>query len=494
MTTPPTTGRAKAPGEEPSEEAEQEGGLSFLRAGRPEADLLSRLANALRVSRLHSLDNVAARETLGELEKGLTRFLSTHERAQALVGEGRRVYVNGRLVRGGRSAGPGAEDLADALERAGAGGLLLTGLWNASSAKALVAAFAPVPGAANEAARFEAIRKGLAAVPPPAHAQVYDRPTAAALAKEEEAGYASESQRAAFYFSRLLALADAAHAAAGLGRSPDVLGRHLRQTLMKIVDALEHPLFEQRLLACGVLDPEGVHALAAHAARVTVLAILMGRTLGLSRGNQGDLGFAALFHDLGRVGAERQQGAGDREDPSTLERHTQETVRIALRSRTYTAAGLLRLVVGLEHHRAADGVPAADVLGEPHVFSLIVGVADAFDRLEHGLPWRRPVGAAQALRTLAADPARYPPEVVALLADAIGRTPRGTILQLRSGDVAVVVAGGARQGNRPVIRRLTLSTGAPDPARTLAVLGAASEVAAELDPDVPVDWRAAVLA
>src|SRR5690606_16759355 len=100
---------------------------------------------------------------------------------------------------------------------------------------------------------------------------------------------------------------------------------------------------------------------------------------------------------------------------------------------------------------------------------------------------------AEALRALAAEPHRYDPAVVELLADAIGHTPRGTVVRLRSGEVAVVVAGGARQGHRPAIRRLRLASGAPDPGLALAPLLSADDVADELPPDVAVDWRRAVL-
>ncbi|MBX3471666.1 MAG: hypothetical protein KF878_32830 [Planctomycetes bacterium] len=473
---------------------EQEGAPAFLRAGRAEAYLLSRLSSALRVSRLHALDNVAAREVLDELREGLSRFLLLRDRALVLVGEGRRVYVNGRMVRSGKAGGTWLEDLADLLERSGAGGLLLAGTWDAAATRDLVAAFAPAPGASGPAARFEALRAGLARVAAPALAQALDPAAAQALAQEEEEGYGSEAQRAAFYFARLVVLAQAGHDAARAGRAPDVHARHLRQTLMKVVDALADPLFEARLLGCGVLAPAGADPEALHAARVTVLALVMGRLLGLPRGSVGDLGFAALFHDLGRVEAPHAADpAGDREARASLEGHVVGAVRCALRGRTYATSGLLRLVVGLEHHHATDGVPAEAILREPHAFSQLVAVADAFDRLEHGQPWRTPVSPAEALQTLAAEPERYEPALVELLIDALGRTPRGTLLQLRSGDVVVVIAGGARQGHRPVVRRLQLATGAPDPARTLAVLDGLNQVAAELDPDVRDDWREAVL-
>lgn len=478
---------------EDEEAPEQGGALSFLRAGRAEAFLLFRLSSALRVARLHALDNVVAREALAELRDGLTRFLGLRDRALLLVGEGKRVYVNGRMVRGGAAGASYLEELAELLERAGAGGLLLAGTWSPEAVRGLVAAFAPAGG--DVAARFAALERGLGQLSLPAQAQALDPAEAAALAQEEEEGYLSESQRAAFYFARLVALTEAALEAIRRGGAPDVHSRHVRQTLMKVVDSFDHPVFEARLLGCGVSELPDVDPLAVHAARVAVLCVAMGRLLGLSRGNLADLGFAALFHDLGRIdGDARPDAQGQAEDRTTLERHVQGAVRLALRGRTYATSALLRLVVGLEHHRRADGVPEAAGLRDPHVFSHIVAVADAFDRLEHGQPWRPAVAPSEALQALAAEPERYDPAVVELLIDALGRTPRGTVLQLRTGDVVVVVAGAARHGHRPVVRRLQLANGTPDPVGALGVLASMELVAAELDPDVALDWRAAVLA
>lgn len=466
--------------------------LATVRAGEAEASLLARLSGALRVVRLHATDNVAAKQTQDELTDELARFLATHDRALILVGEGRRVFVNGRLTRAKRVGGEWLEELVAILGRAGADGLVLSGGFSLDAVKALVAAFRPpvgLPANAGPPERLAALRAALQAIPAPAHVEPLDAATAAAVAREEQEGYRTEAERAAFYVGRLVGLAEASRAAVAAGRSPDAMARFVRQTLMKIVDGLDRPTFEVRLVATTAGQTPGEPD-ATHAARVAILTMLLARSLGLDRGQVADLGLAALHHDAGRPGAPRAAGPDGRESRPSLEAHAAEGVRVALRGRNYAAAGLLRLVVAHEHHRPADGVPDDDYLRPPHAVSRLVAVADAFDRLEHGRPGRPGLAPWAALRALErATPDRA---AVALLQGALGRWPRGSVLQLRSGEVVVVVANGERTGHRPLVRRVLLASGAPDEGQPVGSLPDPSVVAAELE-EVDLDWRGVLL-
>lgn len=480
-----------APGLE-EEGDEDAGALATVRAGEDEAALLARLSAALRVARLHATENVAAKQAHTELTDELQRFLATHDRALILVGEGRRVFVNGRLTRAKRVGGEWLEELVGILGRAGADGLLLAGGFSLDAAKALVAAFRPpagLPANAGPAERLAALRRALQAVPAPAQVEPLDAATAVAVAREEEEGYRTEAERAAFYVGRLVALAEASRAAVAAGRSPDALSRFVRQTLMKIVDGLDRPVFEVRLVAATAGEAPGDPE-AAHAARVALLTMLLGRSIGLDRGQVADLGLAALHHDVGRVAAARAVGPDGREARPSLEVHAAEGVRAALRGRNYASAGLLRLVVAHEHHRPADGVPDDDYLRPPHAISRLVAVADVFDRLEHGRPGQPGLAPWAAMRAL--DRATPDRAAAALLLGALGRWPRGSVLRLQSGEVVVVVANGERTGHRPLVRRVLLASGAADEAQPVGSLPDPSVVATELD-EVGLDWRAILL-
>jgi HD-GYP domain-containing protein (c-di-GMP phosphodiesterase class II) len=470
---------------------EDEEALALVRAGAAEAALLQALGAALRVSRLHALDNVAAKQAVDELHAGLGRFLADHDRAVILVGDAKRVYVNGRLTRARRQGGEWLDEAADTLTRTGAAGLALGGAWTLEATRALVLAFRPPPGSSAHTApaeRLTALRIALGRVEAPALVEALDAATAQAIAREEEEAYGTEGQRAAFYLARLVALCGAARAAVARGAAPDTMARLVRQTLMKIVDGLERPTFEARALAVTAIEPEASADAevreAAHAARVAFLSLVLGRQLGLPRGPLADLGLAALHHDLGPA---RQS-----EDRAALEPHVVGGVGVALRARNYATAGLLRLVVAHEHHRPGTGFPDAVYLKPPHALARLVAVADAWDRLEHGRPGGpgplSPVGALQALLASGHDP-----QAVELLTATLGFHPRGSVLRLASGEVVVVVANGERTGQRPIVRRVLLATGEPDEAQPVGALGDPGVIVADLGRDVGFDWRSVLL-
>jgi HD-GYP domain-containing protein (c-di-GMP phosphodiesterase class II) len=284
------------------------------------------------------------------------------------------------------------------------------------------------------------------------------------------------------------------HLAVLRGENVDRYVRHMRTTVMKIVECLDARFFEMRLLAHTVAAP-GKDALASHAANVAVLSLVMGRLLGLTRGQLITLGFAALYHDLGRALTGRfPDPPGEREDPEAARRHLADGVRVALGGKGLTDAGTMRLVVIQEHHMMCDGYPQLEAgPRKPHLFSRIVSVADAFDKLQNGTPWAKAQNPAQALRTLRREPRRYDNAVVELLQDVLGKAPRGTVLRLLKGDLVVVLEGGARFGHRPIVRRLLLANGQPDRERNLQQIELV-EVKGEVDPALlRIDWRHEVL-
>ena len=218
-------------------EAEDE--LSFLRAGAIEQRLLGTLAGALNVSRLHDLDNVAVIEAVMSLTTVLTGFLRTRDRAVFLIAEGR-VYLNGRLVRAPRQSGHSfMDDFLGFMDRMGFGGIMFTGSWTTPTIRQLLGVLRKADKEVPREQRVAAVTREIAALPTASVLAVLDPQGAADFVKEEEEGYSSDRERAAYYFARLIALIEASHSSISSGEGPDTSTRHLRQTVMGIVDRLD---------------------------------------------------------------------------------------------------------------------------------------------------------------------------------------------------------------------------------------------------------------
>lgn len=467
----------------------QEDGLSFLRAGQAEVRLVSALSSALNVSRLHDLENVAVGDAVATLSEIMTRFLRTRERAVLLITEAR-VYLNGRQVRSPTSGHSFLDDTVAFMARMGLGGLLFSGSWTGPSIRQLLGIFRHVDKEVAAQGRVSALKRAVASLPPASVFALMDPRQAKDFVKEEEEGYASERERAAYYFARLLTLLETSHTSIQAGLGPDIHSRHLRQTVMGIIDRLDVPAFEARLLAMTAMQPLDDAPLVSHVCNVGILSVLMGRLLGLKRAGLADLFYAGLHHDLGRAGHPR----GDAyEDPVTAELHVVRGLKHCLRARNYGNMGLLRMIVAQEHHRVADAYPDDAALREPHLFSQIVAVADAYDRLQNGQGGMPGIGPKDALEALRAD-GRYPAAVTQLLYDSLGEFPRGTTLRLWDGSVGVVVSGGARRGNAPIVRRILTPDQAPDDERPLLELTNAATNSTVMDPaEMFIDWRGTAL-
>lgn len=479
---------------------EDEAGAPYRRAGPRERKVVYALNSALRVSRLHALDNVVAQEALAEFAGRLSEYLQRRQQVTVVRGE-QRLYINGASIKGRRHGHSWQADFLQFMERMGIGGLVFRGSWDVPAVRALLEAVSAVGSQAPEE-RLKLIVSGVQRLlRPPAALELLDPEAASALVASDQDEDLPDAERATFYYARLVALVEASHAAVKDSRSPDFHVRQVRQTLMKVVEHLRTGAFQLRLLGLTVLLPGEQDPWAGHAVNTCVLALAMGRLLGLSRGHQADLGFAALYHDTGRAVCGRQPStnrAGERRQSALG--HVNAGVTAALRGKGYGDAGLVRLIVAQEAHRVLDGYPEGSGLRPPHLYSRIIAAADGFDRLCQGTPWAPPQSPPRALANLAGSKlgeefqaGRLEPAVLKLLTDVLGAYPRGTLLQSPAGELVVVVDGGARRKGRPVVRRLLHADGAPDTRGTLSELGAPAAARVVEPAEVDLDWRRAVL-
>lgn len=245
------------------------------------------------------------------------------------------------------------------------------------------------------------------------------------------------------------------------GREPDSRLR-LTRIVMDLVDiATERVNFLLRLSAIKSAHDYPYN----HAANTCVLAIVIGRSLGIDRLALVDLGTAALVADLGfallpdeLTEKSHEMSPEEREE---LRRRMLGQIRTTTARNPLNAATLRRIIVAYEHHLPFSH-PRSGERGYTHLFSRIVQVADAFDALTTQRPWREGYTPDEALRVLVQDAGRtFDPVVVKVLVNLLGMYPLGSLVRLGSGELAVVYHNGTdpTEFERPWVRVLVDSAG-----------------------------------
>jgi HD-GYP domain-containing protein (c-di-GMP phosphodiesterase class II) len=182
----------------------------------------------------------------------------------------------------------------------------------------------------------------------------------------------------------------------------------------------------------------------AHALACAVWAALLARELGFSRADIERLAIGCSMLDLGKV----QIAEDVLEKPEPLTREQWDIMR------GHVDAGLdLAREAGVDdpvifemlrtHHERHDGSGYPEGLeGDAiPVFGRIAGIIDSYDAMISDRPYSNAVSSFEAIRDLQAQAGKfYQAELVDHFIKAIGVFPVGTIVELNSGEVAVVVA------------------------------------------------------
>lgn len=207
-------------------------------------------------------------------------------------------------------------------------------------------------------------------------------------------------------------------------------------------------------------DEETCH----HSVHVTILSLMIGAQLGLDRAALSTLGLAALFHDIGKVRIDRALLA--KPDEFTPDE------RDIMRRHTLYGAHLLRelpdqlrlaMVVAFEHHTNYDlsGYPAISAKTAPHLLSRVVQVADFFDAATSSRrAYRRPMLPGDAVRFILESAGKtFDPVVSKVFVQLMGLYPVGSLVELDSGELAVVVSPAEWDVTRPGVRVVTTRAG-----------------------------------
>ena len=203
----------------------------------------------------------------------------------------------------------------------------------------------------------------------------------------------------------------------------------------------------------------------AHPLLVTVLSVSFGRYLGMSWEQLEGLGMGAMLQDIGKTRIPR-------EIIEKPERLTPEEFKIA-KSHTGHSLDLLRehdhipreaLSMAYYHHERYDGsgYPKGISSGQLHPYHIIAGISDVFDALTADRVYQTGCLPHEALGLLfRMGGRRFPKNWVERFVHCLGIYPTGSVVELSTGELAVVTAVNHGQLLRPRVRLVTDSQGRP---------------------------------
>lgn len=207
-----------------------------------------------------------------------------------------------------------------------------------------------------------------------------------------------------------------------------------------------------------------------HSANVCVLSILFGLRLGLDRKRLSELGFAALFHDVGKIKLPHdlitKPSEFDENDWQMIKKHPSLGAKSLLGIRCLDDYSQRAIMVAFEHHLNLDlsGYPELTKPRELNLFSRIVSIADAYDAMTSGrIYMKTPLSPDEALKKmLYRQGTFYDPVLLKVFINVVGAYPVGTLVFLNTGEMGIVFKINPDDLARPVVRLIADRQGIKD--------------------------------
>jgi HD-GYP domain-containing protein (c-di-GMP phosphodiesterase class II) len=184
-----------------------------------------------------------------------------------------------------------------------------------------------------------------------------------------------------------------------------------------------------------------------HSVNVAILAIQLGRELGVAKDALERLGTCALFHDLGKLTMPPEvltrAGVLSEAEFALVQQHSLDSARLILQGMVAPVARKAAIMIpAFEHHLKADlsGYPALGWRKSPSLSGRIIAVADAYDALTSARVYRRkPMSGDRALGLMRVGGGNaFDPLVLKAFIRMLGVYPIGTLLDLGGGGTAMV--------------------------------------------------------
>ncbi|MEJ2547093.1 MAG: HD domain-containing protein [Gemmatimonadota bacterium] len=266
-----------------------------------------------------------------------------------------------------------------------------------------------------------------------------------------------------------------------LGRA--IGARRAQRAVLRVVDQV----LQDRASMLGMLTLRDYddHSLI-HAVNVSILSVALGDHLGFSKGYLFELGFAALFHDIGKVliptSVLNKEGWLNEEEWRLVSQHPDFGLLMLFNVEGFEEPPYRAMLAAYEHHMKTDlsGYPRVIRRRRQGLFARIIALTEAYDAaISRYSRQFLPCSPDEAIRQLReTESGAYDRVLTRAFVNMMGIYPVATLVILDTGELGVVVAPSPNPKaiHRPMVRIIADADGnrlAEGPIRDLT----------EIDPD-----------
>lgn len=194
---------------------------------------------------------------------------------------------------------------------------------------------------------------------------------------------------------------------------------------------------------------------ARHSLSVGLLSIVLGRAEGLGRAELEDVGLCGLLHDMGKskipLEILNKEGAFTTEEFDIMKTHTTEGFHLLSEK---LDVGQEPALVAYSHHERLNGRGYPRCLNSEQIsyYTRIVAIADAYDAITSERVYSAAKTSLEGLRILiGARRSHFDSQLVDRFVECIGILPAGSVAELNTGEIAIVLPMEKQQRDKPKV-------------------------------------------
>lgn len=194
---------------------------------------------------------------------------------------------------------------------------------------------------------------------------------------------------------------------------------------------------------------------AEHSLNVAMLSIVLGRQVGLSPADLETVGLCGMLHDMGKseipLEILNKEGALSEQEFELMKSHAARGYKI-LKNKSDITPQAAEVAHGHHERLNGRGYPRKIKAEEISYFTRIVAIADAYDAITSTRVYSPAKTALEGLQILTgAKGSHFDPELVDHFIEAIGIYPAGSVAELNTGEVAIVLPTPQANQNYPLV-------------------------------------------